>query len=99
MHTFVAINGNDDNVQTYWEGNGNPATLTTELGSNADLSSIVIRLNPDSAWGNRTQTFSILGREQRATAFTTITASASYNFSRSPASGSTPPPRSSRASG
>lgn len=87
VHTFVATNANDDNVQTYWEGNGNPATLTTELGSNADLSSIVIRLNPDSAWGNRTQTFSILGREQSATGFTTITGSASYNFS--PSSGNT----------
>jgi len=83
VHTFVATNANDDNVQTYWEGNGNPATLTTQLGANANLSSIVIRLNPDNAWGNRTQTFSILGREQSATGFTTIVASASYNFSPS----------------
>jgi hypothetical protein len=87
VHTFVATNANDDNVTTYWEGNANPATLTTELGSNADLSSVVVRLNPDSAWGNRTQTFSILGREQSATGFTTIAASAAYNFS--PSSGNT----------
>ena len=87
VHTFVATNANDDNVTTYWEGNANPATLTTQLGSNADVSSIVIRLNPDSAWGNRTQTFSILGREQSATGFTTIVASAAYNFS--PSSGNT----------
>ncbi|WP_328332639.1 discoidin domain-containing protein [Kribbella sp. NBC_00382] len=87
VFTFVATNANDDNVQTYWEGNANPATLTTQLGSNADISSIVIRLNPDSAWGNRTQTFSILGREQSASGFTTIVGSASYNFS--PSSGNT----------
>ncbi|WP_432944283.1 discoidin domain-containing protein [Kribbella sp. CA-253562] len=87
VHTFVATNANDDNVTTYWEGNGNPATLTTELGANADLSSVVVRLNPDSAWGNRTQTFSILGREQSATGFSTIAASAAYNFS--PSSGNT----------
>ncbi len=87
VHTFVATNANDDNVQTYWEGNGSPATLTTQLGSNADLSSVVVRLNPDSAWGNRTQTFSILGREQSASGFTTIVGSASYNFS--PSSGNT----------
>ncbi|MFC9687472.1 discoidin domain-containing protein [Kribbella sp. NPDC056951] len=87
VHTFVATNANDDNVTTYWEGNANPATLTTELGANADLSSIVIRLNPDSAWGPRTQTFSILGREQSSSTFTTIVASASYNFS--PSSGNT----------
>jgi hypothetical protein len=85
VHTFVATNANDDNVTTYWEGNANPATLTTELGANADLSSIVIRLNPDPIWGPRTQTFSILGREQNGSAFTTIVPSASYNFS--PASG------------
>ncbi|MEV0798097.1 discoidin domain-containing protein [Kribbella sp. NPDC050281] len=85
VHIFVPANANDDDVTTYWEGNANPATLTTELGSSADLSSIVIRLNPDSAWGPRTQTFSILGREQSASGFTTIVPSASYNFS--PASG------------
>jgi hypothetical protein len=87
VYTFVATNANDDNVTTYWEGNANPATLTTQLGANADLSSIVIRLNPDSSWGNRTQTFQILGREQSATAFTSLVASASYNFS--PSSGNT----------
>ena len=87
VFTFVATNANDDNVTTYWEGNANPATLTTQLGANADLSSIVIRLNPDASWGNRTQTFSILGREQSATGFTTIVASAAYNFS--PSTGNT----------
>ncbi|MEV8376912.1 discoidin domain-containing protein [Kribbella sp. NPDC056861] len=83
VHTFVATNANDDNVQTYWEGNANPATLTVQLGSNAELSSVVVRLNPDSAWGNRSQTFSILGRDQGATGFTTIVPSATYNFSPS----------------
>ncbi|WP_328989194.1 discoidin domain-containing protein [Kribbella sp. NBC_01245] len=87
VHSFVAANANDDNVNTYWEGNGNPATLTTELGSNAEISSIVIRLNPDQAWGNRTQTLQVLGREQSASAFTSIVASASYNFS--PSTGNT----------
>lgn len=87
IHTFVATNANDDNVTTYWEGNGTPATLTTQLGSNADLSSIVVRLNPDSSWGNRTQTFQVLGREQGASGFTNLVSSASYTFS--PASGNT----------
>jgi hypothetical protein len=83
--TYIPANANDDDVTTYWEGNANPATLTTQLGANADLSSIVVRLNPDSAWGPRTQTFSILGREQSSSTFTTIVASAGYNFN--PASG------------
>ncbi|HEY3559825.1 MAG TPA: discoidin domain-containing protein, partial [Kribbella sp.] len=86
-YTFVATNANDDDVTTYWEGNANPATLTTQLGSNADLSSIVVRLNPDPVWGPRTQTFSILGREQSASGFTTIVASANYTFD--PSSGNT----------
>jgi hypothetical protein len=83
--TYVPANANDDDVTTYWEANANPATLTTQLGSNADLSSIVVRLNPDPAWGPRAQTFSVLGREQSSSSFTTIVASASYNFN--PASG------------
>ncbi|MGW5193130.1 discoidin domain-containing protein [Kribbella sp. NPDC004138] len=85
VHTFVATNANDDNVTTYWEGNANPATLTTQLGANADLSSVVIRLNPDPAWGPRTQTVSILGREQSSSTFTTIVGSAAYDFT--PANG------------
>ncbi|MEU4193009.1 discoidin domain-containing protein [Kribbella sp. NPDC026611] len=83
VFTFVATNANDDDATTYWEGNANPATLTTQLGANADLSSIVIRLNPDPVWGPRTQTFSILGREQSSSSFTTIVGSAAYNFSPS----------------
>ncbi|HWD81197.1 MAG TPA: discoidin domain-containing protein, partial [Kribbella sp.] len=80
VYTFVATNANDDDVTTYWEGNANPATLTTQLGANADLSSIVVRLNPDPVWGTRTQTFSVLGREQSSSDFTTIVASANYSF-------------------
>ena len=47
----------------------------------------MVKLNPDTAWGTRTQTFSILGREQSATAFTTLVGSATYTFN--PASGNT----------
>ncbi|MEV6892983.1 discoidin domain-containing protein [Kribbella sp. NPDC051137] len=83
--TYVPANANDDDVTTYWEGNAEPATLTTQLGANADVSSVVVRLNPDPAWGARTQTFSILGREQSASGFTTLVGSANYSFD--PASG------------
>src|SRR4029453_17565636 len=38
-------------------------------------------------WGPRTQTFSILGREQSSGTFTTLVGSATYNFN--PASGNT----------
>ncbi|WP_250007378.1 discoidin domain-containing protein [Actinoplanes sp. M2I2] len=87
VHTFVAANANDNNTATYWEGNGFPATLTVKLGSNASVSSVVVKLNPDSSWGSRQQTFAILGREQSSSTFTTIVGAASYSFN--PASGNT----------
>jgi len=87
VHTFVATNANDDNTATYWEGSAYPATLTVKLGSNAALSSVVVKLNPDSSWGARQQTFSILGREQSSSTFTTVVGSATYSFN--PSSGNT----------
>ncbi|MGK5678216.1 discoidin domain-containing protein [Actinoplanes sp. URMC 104] len=87
VHTFVATNANDNDTSTYWEGSGYPATLTVKLGANAAVSSVVVKLNPDSSWGARQQTFSILGREQSSSTFTTVVGSASYGFN--PASGNT----------
>ncbi|KOG34876.1 MULTISPECIES: discoidin domain-containing protein [Streptomyces] len=89
VHTFVAENANDNNTATYWEGAGGsyPQTLTVKLGANADLDRIVLRLNPDTAWATRSQTIEVLGREQNATAFTTLAAAKSHTFD--PASGNT----------
>ncbi|WP_263657352.1 CARDB domain-containing protein [Nonomuraea gerenzanensis] len=84
-HTYVAANANDDNVATYWEGGAYPATLTAQLGADADLTSVTVKLNPDPIWGRRTQTFQVLGRAQSATAFTTLAAQATHTFD--PASG------------
>jgi hypothetical protein len=80
---FVATNANDDNVGTYWEGNGNPATLTVSLGANAAITSIVVKLNPDPIWGPRTQTFQVFGRDQDSTTFNSIVGSQQYNFNPS----------------
>ncbi|MFI6267659.1 discoidin domain-containing protein [Micromonospora zamorensis] len=87
VHTFVATNANDNNVATYWEGNGNPSTLTVQLGANASLSHVVVKLNPDSAWGARTQNITVLGRDQGSSSFTTLVGAATYSFS--PGSGNT----------
>ncbi|MET8352910.1 MULTISPECIES: discoidin domain-containing protein [unclassified Micromonospora] len=87
VHTFVATNANDNNVATYWEGNGNPSTLTVQLGANASLSQIVLKLNPDAAWGARTQNITVLGRDQGSSTFTTLVGAANYSFN--PASGNT----------
>ncbi|MDQ0585269.1 discoidin domain-containing protein [Streptomyces rishiriensis] len=87
VHTFVAENANDNSTATYWEGSGHPATLTVKLGANADVTSLVLRLDPDSSWGPRTQTVQVLGREQSASGYTSLVAAKDYAFS--PASGNT----------
>nr|WSW70920.1 discoidin domain-containing protein [Streptomyces sp. NBC_00995] len=89
VHTFVAENANDNSLATYWEGAGGsyPNTLTVKLGANADTESVVVKLNPDSIWGARTQNIQVLGREQSATAFTSLVAAKDYAFS--PGSGNT----------
>lgn len=84
---YTPGNANDGDLTTYWEGGGYPNTLTVQLGSNADVSSVVLKLNPDSAWGARTQTLQVLGREQGSSAFTSLKSSASYAFN--PSSGNT----------
>jgi hypothetical protein len=85
VHVFTAVNANDDDVTTYWEGapGAYPSTLTVALGANASISSIVVKLNPDPAWGPRTQTFQVLGRDQGASSFTSVVGSAAYSFSPS----------------
>ncbi|WP_326610108.1 discoidin domain-containing protein [Streptomyces scopuliridis] len=87
IHTFVAENANDNSVTTYWEGAGGsyPNTLTVKLGANADTQSVVVKLNPDSSWGARTQNIQVLGREQSASGLTSLVAAKEYAFS--PASG------------
>lgn len=76
-------------MNTYWEGAGGsyPNLLTVDLGANANVTSIVLKLNPSAAWGTRTQTLEIQGREQSASGFTTIVPSANYTFN--PATGNT----------
>ncbi|MDQ1722777.1 MAG: hypothetical protein QOI26_2511, partial [Pseudonocardiales bacterium] len=84
-YVFTPANANDNDVTTYFEGSTYPSTLTVKLGAITDLSSVVVKLNPDSSWGARTQTIQVLGREQSATGFTALTSPTSYSFS--PASG------------
>lgn len=80
---YVAVNANDGNPGTYWESAGFPANLTVKLGSDADVEAVRIKLNPDAAWGPRTQAFEILGRATDASAFTTLKARSDYAFSPS----------------
>ncbi|MFD5977179.1 CARDB domain-containing protein [Streptomyces bacillaris] len=77
---YPVANANDGQVNTYWESNGHPATLTVKLGADADLHSVVIKLNPDPVWATRTQEFQVLGRTQSGTGFTSLKARAGHVF-------------------
>ncbi len=85
VFTFVATNANDNNTATYWEGGGGayPNTLAVSLGANAAVDSVVLKLNPDSAWGARTQNIQVLGREQSVSGFTNVVSAANYAFNPS----------------
>ncbi|MNO30346.1 Cycloisomaltooligosaccharide glucanotransferase precursor [compost metagenome] len=87
IYTFVPANANDGDVTTYWEGAGGsyPNTLSVNLGANAGVTSVVVKLNPASAWATRTQTIEVLGHHQATSVFTNLVPAAVYTFN--PASG------------
>ncbi|MGW6969917.1 CARDB domain-containing protein [Streptomyces zaomyceticus] len=80
---YTAANANDDSTSTYWESAGFPGGLTVKLGSDADIEAVVVKLNPDPAWGPRTQSLEVLGKASAAGGFTTLKARADYVFSPS----------------
>ncbi|WP_413470605.1 CARDB domain-containing protein [Streptomyces radicis] len=80
---YVATHANDGSLTSYWESAGHPSTLTVELGTDADLDSVVVGLDPDPIWGPRTQSIEILGRARDASQFTSLEARADYSFSPS----------------
>lgn len=77
---YVAANANDGSTSTYWESSATPATLTVKLGADADLDSVVLKLSPDPAWAQRTQSIEVLGRAQAADGFSTVKARTDYTF-------------------
>lgn len=83
--TYVASNANDNDIHTYWEGGSNPSSLTLDLGSDHEITSIVLKLNPSAEWGSRTQTIQVLGHNQGSTNFSNLVSAQAYTFN--PASG------------
>jgi hypothetical protein len=77
---YVAANANDGSTSTYWESSATPATLTVRLGTDADLDSVVLKLNPDPVWAPRTQSIEVLGRARAADGFSTVKARTDYAF-------------------
>ncbi|MDT0418249.1 CARDB domain-containing protein [Streptomyces sp. DSM 41982] len=80
VHTFLPANANDGDTNTYWESAGLPGQLTVKLGADADISGIVVKLNPGTDWGARTQAIEAQGRGQNASGFSTLKARADYAF-------------------
>ncbi|MFH8240993.1 CARDB domain-containing protein [Streptomyces sp. NPDC018321] len=81
VHSYVAANATDDSTSTYWEAAGHPADLTVKLGADADVSAVVVKLDPDPVWSARTQSIQVLGRAQGESDFTSLRARADYSFS------------------
>jgi hypothetical protein len=81
VFSFTPEKANDGNLTTYWEGAaGYPQSLTVALGANHAITAVNVKLNPDPAWGTRTQNFQILGRDQAATGYTSLVPAANYQF-------------------
>ncbi|MFB7653695.1 MULTISPECIES: CARDB domain-containing protein [unclassified Streptomyces] len=79
--SYVAANATDDSTSTYWEAAGHPADLTVKLGADADVSGVVVKLNPDPVWAARTQSIQVFGRAEGASGFTSLRDRADYAFS------------------
>ena len=77
---YSAANAIDGNTDTYWEGSGSNQTLSIDLGSDSEITYVIVKLNPNSAWGARTQRIEVLGHTQYETAYTTMLAAADYQF-------------------
>ncbi|MGC5291283.1 CARDB domain-containing protein [Micromonospora sp. DT231] len=79
--SFTPDKANDGQLGTYWEGAASyPQNLTVALGANHSISGVTVRLNPDSAWGTRTQTIQVLGRDQASSSYTSLVSAAAYQF-------------------
>lgn len=78
--TYAPTNANDNDTGTYWEASGQPGTITVDLGANANVTSVVLKLNPNSAWATRTQTIQVLGHDQNSTTFNNLVSAAVYTF-------------------
>jgi hypothetical protein len=81
--TFVPTNANDGLLTTYWEGAPSyPQDLTVLLGANHAITEVRVKLNPDPAWGTRTQNIQVLGRTQASGSYTNLVPAQNYTFNQ-----------------
>ena len=78
---YVAANVTDGLPETYWEGatNAYPNILTVDMAAFTKISKIRLRLNPDSIWGKRVETMTILSSNDNKI-FSEIVPSKAYDF-------------------
>jgi hypothetical protein len=71
----------DGDANTYWESANNafPQWLQVDLGATYSIGKVTLKLPPQSAWGTRTQTLSVLTSTD-GTNFATAIGSANYTF-------------------
>ncbi|GAA3230136.1 discoidin domain-containing protein [Actinocorallia longicatena] len=93
VFTFLGPNANDGSLATYWESAGGayPATLAVDLGAKGVLDSVLVKLNPDQAWGARTQKIGVEGRNSSTGAWTTLAPTVDRNFTPSTGNSATIP--------
>ncbi|MBB5869262.1 glucose/arabinose dehydrogenase [Allocatelliglobosispora scoriae] len=79
VQTYVPGNTVDSDANTYWESPNNafPQSITVDLGANASLSSLVLKLPP--AWGSRSQTVQVLGSTNNSS-YTSVVGATGYAF-------------------
>ena len=71
----------DDNIDTYWEASGTNGWIALNFGSAPKrVDTVVVKVRP--LWPDRTQTFTVQG-SVGGTTYSTLVASANYNFSAS----------------
>ncbi|MDR3284982.1 MAG: discoidin domain-containing protein [Treponema sp.] len=81
IYDFTGAKAVDGDISSYWEGAADkyPNSVTIDLSSSIQLSTAVIRLNPQRIWGKRTQRIEVQVSDDN-NAFTTLVPEADSVF-------------------
>ena len=77
LQGFPAANGNDNDVNTYWQAAAATATLTLHLSKAAPVDRAILEL--PASWGARNQTIEVDG-SANGTTWTTLSPATAYTF-------------------
>jgi hypothetical protein len=81
IDVWTAPKAADGDLATYWEGGANqyPGTIAVDLAIPAQVSTVVLKLNPMKIWGKRTQKIEVKVSDNGSD-YTTLVAAADYVF-------------------